>query len=101
MCCWGREDLFRTTLALTWDIGETWALQGIYEHLSHGQILGEGRNQGLDEIGMRAGVEVQVMTARPRACCACAWPAVWPGGGRHARRAEEEHADAHRCAAAA
>lgn len=49
----GSEDLFRTSLALTWDIGETWALQGIYEHLSHGQILGEGRNQGLDEIGMR------------------------------------------------
>ena len=29
-------------------------MQGIYEHLSHGQILGEGRNQGLDEIGVRA-----------------------------------------------
>ena len=49
----GSEDLFRTSLALTYDFGENWALQGIYEHLSHGQILGKGRNQGLDEIGMR------------------------------------------------
>jgi lipid A 3-O-deacylase len=49
----GSEDLFRTSLALTYDIGESLAVQGIYEHLSHGQILGNGRNQGLDEIGMR------------------------------------------------
>jgi lipid A 3-O-deacylase len=49
----GSEDLFRTSLALTWDVSETWAVQAIYEHLSHGQILGEGRNQGLDEIGLR------------------------------------------------
>jgi lipid A 3-O-deacylase len=25
----------------------------IYEHLSHGQILGNGRNQGLDTLGLR------------------------------------------------
>lgn len=50
----GSEDLFRTSIALTWDISANFALQGIYEHLSHGQILGEGRNQGLDEIGVRA-----------------------------------------------
>ena len=50
----GSEDLFRTSLALTWDVSPNFALQGIYEHLSHGQILGEGRNQGLDEIGVRA-----------------------------------------------
>jgi lipid A 3-O-deacylase len=49
----GSEDLFRTSLALTWDVTETWSVQAIYEHLSHGQILGEGRNQGLDEIGLR------------------------------------------------
>jgi len=49
----GSKDLFRTNLAITYDFSETWSLQGIYEHLSHGQILGEGRNQGLDEIGMR------------------------------------------------
>jgi lipid A 3-O-deacylase len=50
----GSTDLFRTSLAVTWDLSETFAVQAIYEHLSHGQILGEGRNQGLDEIGVRA-----------------------------------------------
>jgi lipid A 3-O-deacylase len=50
----GSEDLFRTSIALTWDLNANFAIQGIYEHLSHGQILGEGRNQGLDEIGVRA-----------------------------------------------
>jgi len=50
----GSEDLFRTSIALSWDVSASFALQGIYEHLSHGQILGEGRNQGLDEIGVRA-----------------------------------------------
>lgn len=50
----GSRDLFRTSLALTWEFSPGFAVQGIYEHLSHGQILGEGRNQGLDEIGIRA-----------------------------------------------
>lgn len=50
----GSKDLFRTSIALSWDVSANFALQGIYEHLSHGQILGEGRNQGLDEIGVRA-----------------------------------------------
>lgn len=49
----GSEDLFRTSLALTVELNESWALQGVYEHLSHGQILGSGRNQGMDEIGLR------------------------------------------------
>lgn len=49
----GSEDLFRTSLALTYDLSESWAVQGIYEHLSHGQVLASGRNQGLDEIGVR------------------------------------------------
>jgi lipid A 3-O-deacylase len=49
----GSRDLFRTNLALTYDFSETLALQAIYEHLSHGQILGKGRNQGMDELGLR------------------------------------------------
>lgn len=49
----GSKDLFRSSLALTWDVSETWAVQGIYEHLSHGQILAKGRNQGMDEVGVR------------------------------------------------
>lgn len=50
----GSRDLFRSSLALTWDVSNDFAVQAIYEHLSHGQILGTGRNQGLDEIGVRA-----------------------------------------------
>jgi lipid A 3-O-deacylase len=50
----GSEDLFRTSLGLTWKFSDAWGVQVLYEHLSHGQILGTGRNQGLDEIGVRA-----------------------------------------------
>ena len=49
----GSDDLFRTGLALNRDIGENWGVQLQYEHLSHGQILGNGRNQGVDNIGVR------------------------------------------------
>lgn len=51
----GSRDLFRTSLALTRDLPGPWEVQLQYEHLSHGQILGEGRNQGIDEIGVRIG----------------------------------------------
>lgn len=49
----GSDDLFRTGLALNRDFGENWGGQLVYEHLSHGQILGDGRNQGLDSAGVR------------------------------------------------
>jgi lipid A 3-O-deacylase len=49
----GSEDLFRTSLGVSRDLSDDWAVQVIFEHLSHGQILGEGRNQGLDELGVR------------------------------------------------
>ncbi len=49
----GSRDLFRTSLALTREIGDSWGVQLAYEHLSHGQVLGSGRNQGLDELGVR------------------------------------------------
>jgi lipid A 3-O-deacylase len=49
----GSRDLFRTSLALSRDLTPSWGVQVAFEHLSHGQILGEGRNQGLDELGMR------------------------------------------------
>lgn len=49
----GSRDLFRTSLALTRDFNEKWSAQLLFEHLSHGQILGNGRNQGLDEFGIR------------------------------------------------
>ena len=50
----GSEDLFRLSWALNYDINERWQAQAIYTHLSHGHILGEERNQGLNEIGVRA-----------------------------------------------
>lgn len=53
----GSEDLFRTSLALTRDFEGPWEGQIIFEHLSHGQILGHGRNQGLDSIGIRIGYQ--------------------------------------------
>jgi lipid A 3-O-deacylase len=53
----GSEDLFRTSLALTRDFEGPWAVQIMFEHLSHGQILGDGRNQGLDQIGLRLGYQ--------------------------------------------
>lgn len=49
----GSEDLFRTSLAFTWQFSEKWGAQFLYEHLSHGQIIGSGRNQGVDNIGLR------------------------------------------------
>ncbi|MGE0044697.1 MAG: acyloxyacyl hydrolase [Hyphomonadaceae bacterium] len=49
----GSRDLFRTSIALEREFGGGWAAGVEYTHLSHGQILGEGRNQGLDQIGLR------------------------------------------------
>lgn len=51
----GSRDLFRTSLALTRDLPGPWEVQVQFEHLSHGQILGSGRNQGIDELGIRLG----------------------------------------------
>ncbi|MBL8550365.1 MAG: acyloxyacyl hydrolase [Hyphomonadaceae bacterium] len=51
----GSRDLFRTTFGLTHHFNESWSTEFIYSHLSHGQILGSGRNQGLDSLGMRVG----------------------------------------------
>jgi lipid A 3-O-deacylase len=49
----GSKDLFRTSLGLNYAITDRWGAQVLYEHLSHGQILGNGRNQGLDNVGLR------------------------------------------------
>jgi lipid A 3-O-deacylase len=49
----GSRDLFRTSFALEREVGSHFAWQIYYEHLSHGQILDTGRNQGLDEAGIR------------------------------------------------
>lgn len=49
----GSKDLFRTSFAVNKDFGDKWGAQILYEHLSHGQILGNGRNQGMDTLGAR------------------------------------------------
>lgn len=53
----GNEVLFRTSIGLTYDFEGPWEVQGFFEHLSHGQILANGRNQGLDEVGIRFGYQ--------------------------------------------
>jgi lipid A 3-O-deacylase len=49
----GSRDLFRTTFALERELGDRHAIQLYWEHMSHGQILDSGRNQGLDYVGLR------------------------------------------------
>ncbi len=51
----GSRDLFRTSLGLTRDFEGPWEAEIFFSHLSHGQILGEGRNQGMDQLGVRLG----------------------------------------------
>jgi lipid A 3-O-deacylase len=53
----GSEVLFRTSIGLTYDFAGPWEVQAYFEHLSHGQILASGRNQGLDEAGIRFGYQ--------------------------------------------
>ncbi|MBC7769570.1 MAG: acyloxyacyl hydrolase [Phycisphaerales bacterium] len=49
----GSRDLFRSSFALERELGERAALQLYWQHMSHGQILDSGRNQGLDYVGLR------------------------------------------------
>ncbi len=53
----GSRDLFRTSLALTHDFEGPWEGQILFSHLSHGQVLGNGRNQGMDQLGVRFGYQ--------------------------------------------
>ena len=54
----GSEDLFRTSIGLTRDFEGPWEGQLFFEHLSHGQIIGSGHNQGIDQIGIRIGYQL-------------------------------------------
>jgi lipid A 3-O-deacylase len=49
----GSRDLFRSSFALEREFGDRAAMQLYWEHMSHGQILDKGRNQGLDYVGLR------------------------------------------------
>ena len=52
----GSNDLFRTSLGVTYTPSSgPWEVQASYEHLSHGQILGHGKNQSTNELGLRIG----------------------------------------------
>jgi lipid A 3-O-deacylase len=49
----GSRDLFRSSFALEREFGPRFAGQLYWEHMSHGQVLDTGRNQGLDYVGLR------------------------------------------------
>lgn len=49
----GSRDLFRSSFALEREFGDRAAMQLYWQHMSHGQILDTGRNQGLDYVGLR------------------------------------------------
>lgn len=48
----GSRDLFWTSLAFSRKISSDTKIYISYEHLSHGQVLGKGVNQALDNIGV-------------------------------------------------
>ncbi|MBI1250780.1 MAG: hypothetical protein GC189_04840 [Alphaproteobacteria bacterium] len=52
---YGSRDLFRTSLGVSREFAGPWSGQVFFSHLSHGQILGNGRNQGVDQLGVRVG----------------------------------------------
>lgn len=49
----GADVLFRTQFALGYRIDEKWAGELVFEHLSHGQILGGPENEGSNNLGVR------------------------------------------------
>jgi lipid A 3-O-deacylase len=51
----GSDWLFHSRLGMDYALTERWAVGAYYEHFSHGQILASGRNQALDELGVRVG----------------------------------------------
>jgi hypothetical protein len=49
----GSQVLFEPEFALGFDLSERVALEASYTHLSNGQIFAQGKNQGLDDAGVR------------------------------------------------
>ncbi|WKL58536.1 acyloxyacyl hydrolase [Asticcacaulis sp. ZE23SCel15] len=49
----GSKFLFQPNIALGYDLSERTSIELAYIHLSNGQILGQGKNQGLDDLGLR------------------------------------------------
>ena len=49
----GSRVLFRTGFTIGYELNEKWAGEFVFEHLSHGQILGGPENEGSNELGVR------------------------------------------------
>jgi lipid A 3-O-deacylase len=49
----GSKVLFSPEFALGYDVSDRLAIEASYVHLSHGQIFHSGKNQGLDDAGVR------------------------------------------------
>ena len=49
----GSHDLFEPEIALGYKINARYRIEASYVHLSNGQILHSGKNQGLDDVGVR------------------------------------------------
>jgi hypothetical protein len=49
----GSQVLFEPEFALGYDVSDRVAVEASYTHLSHGQIFASGKNQGLDDAGVR------------------------------------------------
>lgn len=49
----GNSILFYNGLGVDYELDERWSIGAYYEHISHGQILADGRNQALDNAGVR------------------------------------------------
>lgn len=49
----GSSVLFEPELALGYRINDAWKVEASYVHLSNGQILAQGKNQGVDDVGVR------------------------------------------------
>lgn len=49
----GSRVLFQPEFSVGYQFDDDWSAELSYVHLSHGQILGSGKNQGLDEVGLR------------------------------------------------
>jgi lipid A 3-O-deacylase len=52
---YGSRDLWRVTVGVSKTLSNGWEGQVLATHYSHGQILGSGRNQGVDQVGFRVG----------------------------------------------
>lgn len=49
----GSRALFRSQLAVGYQLNDKWSTELVYEHLSNGEIIGGPENEGLDNVGLR------------------------------------------------